>query len=285
MKCARLIAIIVAATPLWLCVGVSDGRAEAGPQTEIITDQVVAESFVAEDPTKTSDVAVSNGEHETLNVPVISWRDLPFQTVKRQALDYSCGSAAVATLLTYIYDTQTPEESVFKAMFEAGDQAKIRQKGFSLLDISRYLNKRGFKAAGYKIGFDSVEKKKVPFIALVNNDGYNHFVIVKSLMGPYVLVGDPSRGNVIYRRDDFSKKWNGIALVVTNHAQQARASFNNQKDWKYAHPLALPYEGEYPGLDSVGIPSTNWQVAPFNWDIMTPVNNAILQARTSATNF
>ncbi len=34
-------------------------------------------------------------------VGVISYRDLPFQTVVRQQYDFSCGSASLATLLRY----------------------------------------------------------------------------------------------------------------------------------------------------------------------------------------
>jgi len=51
-----------------------------------------------------------------------------FQRTTHQQYDFSCGSAAVATLLTFQYGRPTDESSVFKAMFVAGDQA---QPGFA----------------------------------------------------------------------------------------------------------------------------------------------------------
>jgi predicted double-glycine peptidase len=160
-------------------------------------------------------------------------------------------------------------------MFEAGDQDRIRREGFSLLDMSNYLNARGFRATGYRIGFDIIEKIKAPFIALVNHDGYNHFVVVKSIAGPSVLVGDPNRGNVVYDRERFAGMWNGISLIVTNHAQAARALFDSRKEWTYAHARALPSLGERPGMDSTGLAFSNWQIVPAGTDIVSSINTAL----------
>ena len=237
-----------------------------------------------EDDSGTGIAPVANGAHETLSVGVISWRDLPFQTVKRQTFDYSCGSAAVATLLTYVYGERTTEDTVFKTMFEGGNKDKIRREGFSLLDMSNYLNGRGYKAVGYKLGFDAIEKGRVPFIALINNEGYNHFVVVKSLGGGYVLVGDPNKGNTIYSRDDFAHVWNGIALVITNHASKARTIFVDAREWRYAHPKAIPSRGETPGLDSPGMTFSSWQIAPVGFDMLTTINNVTTAAVPVGTN-
>ena len=43
------------------------------------------------------------------NVPVTSIREGRFQTVIRQEFDFSCGSAALASLLTYHYERPTTE--------------------------------------------------------------------------------------------------------------------------------------------------------------------------------
>lgn len=219
--------------------------------------------------------SVSNGTNETIDVSVTSWVDLPFQTVTRQAYDYSCGSAAIATLLTYIYGDTTPEETVFREMFNQGDQEKIKREGFSLLDMRNYLSRRGYKATGYKLAFTSIQKYKVPFIALVNNEGYHHFVVVKSAGNGAVLVGDPAKGNVIYSSDDFAALWNGLALVVTNHASSARTAFARADEWTYAHPRAMPRE-EITSLDlgASSLPYPNWQIAPTNIDILSSVAKA-----------
>lgn len=249
----------------------SPAFAESGKSVVVQEETTILDHFPEQENTLSSTAAV-NGERETVDVPVISWRDLPFQTVKKQALDYSCGSAAVSTLLTYVYGNKTAEGAVFKAMFEAGDQEKIKREGFSLLDMSNYLNSQGHKAIGYKVSLEAIEKNKVPFIALINDSGYNHFVVVKSIKGPHVLIGDPNKGNVIHARRSFEKMWNGIALVVTNSARKARNVFENDKEWKFARVLTSPAEADYPGIDTTALPFTQWQIAPSRVDLLSSID-------------
>lgn len=276
MKRSKL--YIYAATLWALTGGLYAGQAIAAPSLDpiILQQETIVENFPEQEVGNAS-VRVFSGKRKTINVPVKSWRDIPFQTVKRQALDYSCGSAAVSTLLTYVYDHKTSEGDIFKAMFKAGNQEKIKKEGFSLLDMSNFLNKKGFKAIGYRVKLDVIESKKVPFIALINNKGYNHFVVVKSISGPYVLVGDPSKGNKIFKRAAFNKMWNGIALIVTNHAKKARSHFKNKKEWTYARALALPSEGNQMGVDRAALTPIPWQVAPSGIDVL----NTALTSTTS----
>ena len=64
------------------------------------------------------------------SIQVTTWRDIPFRGVIRQKYDYSCGSAALATLLRYHYNLDVDEARIFRAMYATGDQAKIRKVGF-----------------------------------------------------------------------------------------------------------------------------------------------------------
>src|SRR5262249_35738456 len=82
---------------------------------------------------------------------VKSYAEIPFQTVIHQKYDYSCGSAALATLLKYHYAVNTDEAATFKQMYAVGDQASIRKLGFSLLDMKRYLESLGYVADGFRV--------------------------------------------------------------------------------------------------------------------------------------
>ncbi len=245
-------------------------QAVAATDNIVVRQDIIPEQF-HEQKVDSSLTTIANGKNGIIDVPVISWRDMPFQTVKKQALDYSCGSAAISTLLTYIYGFKTPEKNIFKAMFESGDKNKIRQEGFSLLDMSEYLNRNGFKSVGYKLTLDVVEKSKVPFIGLINDNGYNHFVVVKSINGSRLLVGDPNKGNVIYKRAEFEKMWNGVALIITNYAHKARQAFGDTQEWEYAHNnLSLPSNADFPGIDSTVLSPLQWQIAPSTSGIYNP---------------
>jgi predicted double-glycine peptidase len=158
-------------------------------------------------------------------------QDSYFKSVVRQEYDFSCGSAAVATLLTYHYGHPVDESSVLEAMYEIGDQAKIRKEGFSLLDMKNYLESIGYHAEGYHESLDKLARVGIPAIVLINRRGYMHFVVVKGVTEDKVAIGDPTLGLRIYDRDDFEKMWSGILFVVLNDKKIANASFNTRDSW------------------------------------------------------
>jgi uncharacterized protein len=165
------------------------------------------------------------------SVKVTSIKERRFLTTVRQQYDYSCGSAALATLLTYQYQHPVSEEAVFKEMWSRGNQEKIRREGFSLLDIKEYLQANGYDANGYVAPLDRLVKVGVPAIALVNDNGYNHFVVVKGVQKDKVLLGDPSAGTRVMPRPLFEKmRVNGILFVIVGKREEA--VFNAENDWK-----------------------------------------------------
>jgi uncharacterized protein len=171
------------------------------------------------------------------SVRVKNFADRRFLQVVRQRYDFSCGSAAVATLLTYHYGHDITEKEVLDAMFLHGDQEKIRREGFSLLDMKQYLSTIGYDAEGYKESLDKLSSVGIPAIVLINKKSYLHFVVVKGVSKDKVSVGDPTRGVIIYDRKDFEKMWNGILFVITDRMKAGRSSFNNEIAWQ---PYGLP---------------------------------------------
>lgn len=172
------------------------------------------------------------GAGGTFNVPVVSVREARFKKVVRQRYDFSCGSAAVATLLTYHYDRSTTEEEVFREMFQQGDQDKIRKEGFSLLDMKGYLDRHGIRANGYRVGLDKLAENGIPAIALINTKGYLHFVIITGVDEDEVLIADPALGNRIMVRTEFEKAWNGVLFVLLDNAEIAQQFFNHEEAWQ-----------------------------------------------------
>jgi len=165
-------------------------------------------------------------------VHVVSMREARFQTIILQKYDYSCGSAALASLLTYHYDRPTTEQDVFKSMFDTGDQEKIQKEGFSLLDMKTHLARQGLVADGYKMTLDKLEKLGVPVITLINTGGYRHFVIIKGIRGDDVVLGDPAQGVIIVDRAAFEPAWSGVVLVIRNEASKGKEHFNLAQDWR-----------------------------------------------------
>lgn len=182
---------------------------------------------------------VNGGARYSLGV--VTWRDIPFRTVVRQQYDYSCGSAALATLLRYHFGESVGEAEIFQAMYAAGDQEKIRKVGFSLLDMKRYLASRGYQADGYRVGLSQLEQARTPGITVIQVNGYRHFVVVKGVQKGRILVGDPAAGLKTYSEAEFAKVWSGVVFAIRD-ASAATAAYNQREEWRTwgAAPLGDP---------------------------------------------
>ncbi len=163
-------------------------------------------------------------------IRVLSYRDIPFRTVVRQQNDYSCGSAAVATLLTYHYGAPRTEAEVFQDMYAAGDKKRIEAQGFSLLEMKLYLDGEGYPADGFKLSYDALAKLNTPSIAMINTGNFRHFVVVKGASETHILVGDPMLGLRTYKRSEFEKMWNGVAFLIRERRDEA--SYNDPNEWR-----------------------------------------------------
>jgi predicted double-glycine peptidase len=181
------------------------------------------------------------------SLPITSMKAARFRAMVHQQYDFSCGSAALSTLLTYHYGFTVNEQTVFEEMYARGDQAKIRRDGFSLFDMKRYLEDHGFQADGFEAPLDKLESAGIPAIVLINENGYNHFVVVKGLREGRVLIGDPSGGTRALSQAAFEALWtNGILFVVSNRQDLAR--FNVESEWN-----ALPRAPIASGISREGL--------------------------------
>jgi predicted double-glycine peptidase len=167
----------------------------------------------------------------TVTVPVVSLREARFKSVIRQEHDFSCGSAALATLLTHHYKRPTTEAQIFEAMYAAGDQQAIQRFGFSMADMQRYLATQGLRSDGYRVGLDKLAEVGVPAITLINTKGYSHFVVIKGMRGGDVLVGDPAMGLKAIPRAEFEPMWQGVVFVVHDDIDRGRETFNRPEEW------------------------------------------------------
>lgn len=170
------------------------------------------------------------------HVPVVTYRDMPFRTVVRQQYDFSCGSAAVATLLRYHYGRAVDETTVFKAMYAVGNQQAIKAHGFSLADIQSYLKSVGFRSDGYRVSFDVYAKARIPALAIIKIGQYKHFVVIKGVDNGYVLIGDPASGIKSMSMSEFMKVWDGLVFIIhdENHPSD-RHNFSTKAEWIQIH--------------------------------------------------
>ncbi len=182
-----------------------------------------------------------------------SLKEARFRNTIHQKYDFSCGSAAVATLLTYQYDYPVDEQTAFAQMYTHGNQTKINREGFSLLDIKRYLQANGFEADGFQVPLEKLQQENLPAIALINERGYHHFVVIKGLRNGRVLVGDPARGTRSVPRAQFDASWTTHMLFVI-HNRRALAVFNSRNDWLAVPVAPLNLSIDRTGLGNITLP-------------------------------
>ena len=153
-----------------------------------------------------------------LSSQVRSLMEIREDRIVRQRWDYSCGSAALSTVLTYHLDDPTPESAVVVSILRRTDPVRVRSRGgFSLLDLKRYLERRGYASTGYaELELEDLESFAVPPIVPISLKGYDHFVVFRGRYGDRVVLADPAFGNLTMSTSRFEELWkDGIGFVVT----------------------------------------------------------------------
>jgi predicted double-glycine peptidase len=159
-----------------------------------------------------------------LRAEVESIRERRFRNIVPQRLDYSCGAAALATLLSFHYDVQIEESQIVVEMLKTGDVERIRREGFSLLDLKHYAERRGFETKGFRIKPEVLERLAIPSITLINTRGYLHFVVLKGTRDGTVYLADPALGQREMAFGEFVDNWEGVVFFVAAQRESTEPS-------------------------------------------------------------
>jgi len=134
------------------------------------------------------------------------------ENVVIQNWDLSCGAAALATLLKYEFGENVTEKDIAHGLMRRSEYldnpqlVQIRE-GFSLLDLKRYVQTRGYKGLGLgQLEFNDLIEH-APIMVPVDALGYNHFVIFRGVRGDRVLLADPAWGNRTMTIEKFQRMW------------------------------------------------------------------------------
>ncbi|GAB6093755.1 C39 family peptidase [Desulfatiferula olefinivorans] len=135
----------------------------------------------------------------------------------KQNYDYSCGSAALGTILNSYLGENFTEKQIIHGLMEYGDKEQIKKlRAFSLWDMQKFVDVLGYKAGGYNAELSDLKNPELwPCIVPIELFGYRHFVVLKAIHKDRVFVADPWRGNGSYTIDQFMKMWyNNILFRV-----------------------------------------------------------------------
>lgn len=144
--------------------------------------------------------------------PVTSLTELRRRYVVMQEFDISCAAAALCTILNYQHGERLTEREIALALIDRPEYiampelVRLRQ-GFSLLDLKRYVEGRGYEGVGFgRLTYDHLVER-APIIVPIDVQGYRHFVIYRGEMQGTVLCADPAYGNRTMSRARFEDIW------------------------------------------------------------------------------
>lgn len=146
-----------------------------------------------------------------------NWHALQQARVVMQQYDYSCGAAALATLIRYYFDEKVTEKSVLEVAQSLFDEAQfetIAREGLSLLEMKTIARKLGYQTASVELELSGLRKLKGPVVVYLHTPDFLHYAVFRGIEGNKVYLADPSRGNVVMSVNHFLTEWQGETFVL-----------------------------------------------------------------------
>lgn len=134
----------------------------------------------------------------------------------RQRYDFSCGSAALTSVLRFDLGEDLREEDVMEGMLRHGETDRIAERrGFSLLDMKLYVQSLGYRGLGFQAGgIDDLRGLDRPVIVPVHYGGFEHFVVLRAIGDGRAFLGDPEFGNLTLTLARFQEVWQPRVLFM-----------------------------------------------------------------------
>lgn len=169
---------------------------------------------------------------------VKSWKEIRSHHVVLQTYEESCGASSLATFLA-LYGIKKEEKEILSD-FNTTDMVTFDM-------LAKQLEQYHFTAKGYKITPAIFDKLSFPFIAqITRQENYPHFVVVIPYLGDFIVLLDPSIGQMIVSKKSFYSDWlssegKGMVLIVKpKESLSYHTSYDIISELKYIQGLILP---------------------------------------------
>ena len=159
------------------------------------------------------------------NVTVRPVSEFQYRNVVRQQYDYSCGSAALTTILNHYLGRNFTERQVMEGLLRFGETEQIvERRGFSLLDFQRLSEALGHPSGGFRAELEDLAELDHPAIVPIQYGGFKHFVVLRAYDEGRIYVADPALGNLSFTETKFEEIWqeNVLFIVFPNGIEPRR---------------------------------------------------------------
>ena len=128
--------------------------------------------------------------------------------VVMQTRNYTCGPAALATLLQNLGINTTEDE--------LADLAETTEDGTTMQGLIKAAKAKGVNLIGVKL---NITELRGNMIAYTVSDGEGHYTLIREVTSNTVKLADPTQGNMEIPLEEFQKIYTGYTLTTTNQTE------------------------------------------------------------------
>ncbi len=154
-------------------------------------------------------------------MPSVSYLSFRYTGVVEQTDQYTCGAAAVATLLTYFYGISTSENDVLKLVYasmRARGERPTQGKGLTAYHLKEALTVQGVPSKGFLVKPAALQdyfvRGGLPVIIHLTKPE-KHFEVAVGIIKEQIVLADPSWGRSVVPLTELVEQrgYSGVVLV------------------------------------------------------------------------
>jgi uncharacterized protein len=156
-------------------------------------------------------------EARSFQIYIKNARQLRTEDVVLQQRDFSCGAAALATILNKFWGENVTETGILFAIATTLTPEELQDRienGLTLTDLKRLLERFGYQAVLGRLPVEKLRESKIPLLVGITVNDFDHFVVVRGADERFVYLADPAVGKIRVPIADFEKQWQKNTVLV-----------------------------------------------------------------------
>ena len=139
-------------------------------------------------------------------------------TLTRQQAGFDCGSAALATLLSFYTDRAVePDDLVRSQSFTTDEWQRVRREGFSLSQLADMAAALKVEPSVTRLPSRALLSVPLPVLVYLRLPTGPHFSVLTGIAGQRVTLADPTQGALMWTLNQFFRAWapDGWGLLLS----------------------------------------------------------------------
>lgn len=144
-------------------------------------------------------------------------RQLRNENVVMQQRDFSCGAAALATVVNYYWGDNVSETALLLIIAKILSREELEDRvlnGLTLTDLKNVAQVGGYTAVLGKLTTEKLAESKLPLVVAITVNDYDHFVVFRGMDDEYVYLADPIYGKKKVLIEEFEEQWQQNAILA-----------------------------------------------------------------------